>query len=95
MLDLSKLTPEHFDDLIGMQFPLAGSELAFILTAVDRLKSPSPRAQPFSLTLQAPVGARGSQGVYALSHPHLGVIEIFLVPIAPADGFPRFEAVFN
>lgn len=95
VFDLSELKPEHFDDLIGMQIPLTGSELALTLKSVDRLKSPSPRAQPFSLTLQAPINTQGSQGIYTLAHPQLGALEVFLVPIAPVDGFPRFEAVFN
>ena len=95
LFDLSELTPEHFEDLVGMPIPLAGSELVFTLKAVVRLKSPSPRAQPFSLYLQAPTNTIGTQGIYALKHPTLGVLEVFLVPIAPVDGIPGFEAVFN
>lgn len=95
VFDLCELKPEHFEELIGMSIPLSGSELAFTLKAVDRLESPSPRMQPFSLILQAPINATGTQGIYALLHPQLGVLEVFLVPIAPVDGLPSFEAVFN
>lgn len=95
VFDLSELKPEHFDHLVGSPIALAGSEFALTLKSVDRLKSPSPRAQPFSLVLQAPLHASGPQGIYALSHPQLGVLEVFLVPIAPQDGLPSFQAVFN
>lgn len=95
MFDLSKLKPEHFDDLVGEQIAVVDSALALRLVAVERLKSPSPRAQPFSLMLQAPANSRGAQGIYLLQHPQLGVLGIFLVPIAPQDGCPQFEAVFN
>jgi hypothetical protein len=95
VFDLSELKPAHFDDLLGKQIAIVDSALAFTLVAVDRLKSPSPRAQPFSLTFQAPAQARGTQGIYRLQHPQLGVLDIFLVPIAPQDGRPQFEAVFN
>lgn len=95
MPDLSELQPEHFESLLGQELPIVDSPLAFTVGAVDRLKSPSPRGTPFSLTLKAPPRARGGQGLYRLQHPQLGEIEIFLVPIAPVDGVPLFEAVFN
>lgn len=95
MFDLAELGPQHFDDLLGSEIAIVDSEFTFILKSVDRLKSPSPRGEPFSLTLQAPANARGAQGVYNLQHPQLGVLALFLVPISPIDGQPLFEAVFN
>ena len=95
MFDLADLKPEHFSDLIGTEFPIVDSELALVLRAVDRLKSPSPRGDPFSLRFDSPANARGGQGIYRLGHPQLGILEIFLVPVAPVDGRPQFEAVFN
>ncbi len=95
VFDLSELKPEHFDDLVGQPIAVVDSALALKVVAVERLKSPSPRAQPFSLILQAPANTRSVQGIYQLQHPQLGVLGIFLVPIAPQEGFPQFEAVFN
>lgn len=95
MFDLAELGPEHFDNLIGTEIAIVDSELTFVLKSVDRLKSPSPRGEPFSLTLQAPANAKGTQGIYNLQHPQLGVLAMFLVPIAPKDDHPLFEAVFN
>lgn len=95
MFDLAELKPEHFIDLIGSEFPIVDSELGFVLRAVDRLKSPSPRGVAFSLSFEAPANSSGGQGIYHLRHPQLGVLEIFLVPVAPVEGRPQFEAVFN
>ncbi|MFZ1222310.1 MAG: hypothetical protein WAR01_03615 [Dokdonella sp.] len=95
MFDLAELGPQHFDDLIGTRFAIADSELALTLRAVERYRSPSPRGPAFSLTFAAPANTRGTQGTYRLIHPRLGELAIFLVPIAPVDGVPQFEAVFN
>ena len=95
MFDLTQLGPDHFDGLIGTEIAIVDSDFAFTLKSVDRLQSPSPRGQPFSLTLAAPANVRGMQGIYHLEHPELGALAIFLVPIAPRDGQALFEAVFN
>jgi hypothetical protein len=95
VFDLAELKPEHFDGLIGTPFPIVDSEWALVLRAVDRLKSPSPRGEPFSLSFEGPAHTRGVQGIYRLQHPELGILEIFLVPLAPVDALPQFEAVFN
>ena len=95
MFDLAQLKAEHFESLIEVGMPIADSDFALTLKAVDRLQSPSPRGEPFSLIFAAPARTRGEQGVYHLQHPLLGVLAMFLVPIASPDGQPRFEAVFN
>lgn len=95
MFDLSQIKPDHFETLIGAPLPLADSEFVFTVQAVTRLTSPSPRAEPFTLSLLAPPGTRGDQGIYMLRHPQLGPLSIFLVPVAVVDGRACFEAVFN
>lgn len=95
MFDLSQIKPGHFEDLVGASLPLADSEFAFTVQAVKRLASPSPRAEPFTLSLLAPAGTRGGQGIYTLLHPQLGPLSVFLVPVAVLDGRTCFEAVFN
>ena len=50
---------------------------------------------PFSLLFDGPGPDVLSQGIYRLSHPKMGEVEIGLVPIAQhASGF-RYQAVFN
>ncbi|MBL8297028.1 MAG: hypothetical protein JNN30_01665 [Rhodanobacteraceae bacterium] len=95
MTDLNDLKPEHFEHLIGQAMPIVDSEFAFEINAVERLKSPSPRGAPFSLLLLAPARTRGGQGVYHLTHPELGVLPLFLVPIDMVGDRTRFEAVLN
>ena len=95
MLDLEQMKPAHFEGLVGEEFAIVDSPLSLTLTSVVRIKSPSPRGEPFSLIFAAPKNASGGQGIYRLRHATLGTLEIFLVPIAPTDGYPQFEAVFN
>jgi hypothetical protein len=93
--DLTQITPEDFESLCGSELPLANTEHRLKVQSIERLRSPSPRAVPFSVTLLAPAGTRGDQGIYTLVHPTLGALELFLVPIEPRDGHSRFEIVFN
>lgn len=95
MFDLTDLKPEHFENLIGQTLPVVESTFGFEISAVERLKSPSPRGTPFTVTLLAPSQTRGGQGVYHLEHPELGTLSLFLVPIDIVQGRARFEAVLN
>jgi hypothetical protein len=95
MHDLSLIVPEDFETLLGSELPLAGTEHALEVALVERLPSPSPRAEPFSVTLLTPQGLQGHQGEYVLVHPRLGELSLFLVPIEPKDGRSRMEIVFN
>ncbi|MCB1560037.1 MAG: hypothetical protein KDI75_02885 [Xanthomonadales bacterium] len=73
-----------------------GSRLSLRLHGVSPLGAHGPRpVPPFSAILIAPDGTQLAQGVYALEHPTLGQLELFLVPIAPKDGQPAYEIVFN
>ena len=52
-------------------------------------------ARSFSLLFRAPANHRIPQGTYAILHPELGSLDIFMVPIrADKNGF-HLEAVFN
>jgi hypothetical protein len=95
MFDLKDLTAEHFQPLVGSGIAIDSTDQSLIVEAVDLIKSPSPRGQPFSVTLRAPAGMSGPQGIYNLVHPDLGVLPVFLVPIETKNGSLRFEAVFN
>lgn len=95
MFDLTDLKPEHFESLIGQSLPIADTDFAFEIGAVERLVSPSPRGTAFSVILLAPPQTRGDQGIYNLQHPELGVLPLFLVPIDVQKGRTRFEAVLN
>ena len=56
----------------------------------------APRPDPFVLTFVGPPDRLLDQRIHRLSHPVLGELEIFLVPIGPGgDARLRYEAVFN
>ena len=50
--------------------------------------------ESFSLLFEGPKHRPLPQGVFELSHPGLGMLEIFLVPVG-VDGARHYEAVFN
>ncbi len=63
--------------------------------AVDALPPHRLRAEPFSLVLRGPRAPALPQAIYALTHPRLGKIELFLVPIGQDAQGLRYEALFN
>jgi hypothetical protein len=93
--DLSQIVPEDFESLRGCELPLADTGYSLMVQSIERLNSPSPRQAPFSVTLLAPPGMSGKQGMYTLIHPTLGALSLFMVPIQPQDGRGRLELVFN
>ena len=94
MLDLATLTPEQFDPLIGTRFALNDTADVLELLEVNRLKSPSSRAQPFSLIFTSRTH-RLLQDTFRLAHAELGEFELFIVPLQPDARGPLYEAVFN
>lgn len=94
MLDLATLTPEQFDPLVGQRFAVNGTADVLALLDVARLKSPSPRTQPFALIFTSHTH-RLTQATFRLAHPALGEIDVFLVPLQPDARGPLYEAVFN
>ncbi len=51
--------------------------------------------ESFSLMFQAPETWRHPQGIYRLTHPAVGDLELFLVPIGPNGQGMQLEAIFN
>lgn len=94
MIDLATLAPELFDPLVGTAFSVNGNADVLELLEVERLKSPSSRAQPFSLLFTSKTH-RLSQATFRLAHPQLGTIDVFIVPLQPDARGPLYEAVFN
>ena len=53
------------------------------------------RKQPFSIWLEGGEPGEISQGTFAFEHETLGTFEMFIVPRAPLNGVPQYEAAFN
>ncbi len=49
----------------------------------------------FSILFHGPADKFMPQHIYKLSHPRLGVREIFLVPVSQDNGGFQYQAVFN
>ena len=95
---LDRLSLEDFLPLVGTKVAVSafGHAARMTLREAAAIKSPSPRATaPFHLVLCAPPASRMPQGMFRFTHPKLGDIEMFAVPIGPdGDGF-CYEIVFN
>jgi hypothetical protein len=96
---LDKVTKETFEPVKGGVFELSlgeGQTVPLELAAVlgTGLQGLANREQ-FSLHFRGPASPALSQRIYRLSHPQLGTLEIFLVPIGRDPGGMTYEAVFT
>jgi hypothetical protein len=101
--DLASLTAASFENLGGQNFEARTTEAAegtetipLSLERVTRFGGPnSGGRQPFSLIFRGPASPVLPQGIHHLTHPDLGALEIFLVPLDPGGHGSVYEAVFN
>src|SRR5436189_4905234 len=94
------LAPEDFRSLekpLILDVRIADAVVAVELAveSVNSLPSHRLRAAPFSLMLRGPRNPMLPQATYALRHPTLGAIQLFLVPIGQDANATRYEATFN
>lgn len=103
-VDLARATQETFAPHVGSRFAVAladrpdarGGVLELELCAIEALRASqdAPRV-PFALRFRSPAVTRYlPQRIYALAHPVLGTLEIFLVPLGADAVGMRYEAVF-
>lgn len=97
---LDRLTSRDFSGLVGELFEVTapdGERLELTLIEVGESGSAPPGVAraPFFVHWRGPGHRLLSQGTYPIAHAGLGLLELFIVPIAKeADGF-RYEAVFS
>jgi len=94
-------TLKEFQAHVNSVFTLAvedGTELGLVLVSAERVSTPagaSPGSdRPFSLLFRGPSDHPFEQSIKTLSHPEMGTLQIFLVPIQPNNEGPLYEAVF-
>jgi uncharacterized protein DUF6916 len=98
---LDELRAGHFEDRVGEAFricvPELGEPLDGELVEVDtpQVAVPDDWRAPFSLVFRGPPEPVLPQGLYAIDHDELGVLELFIVPIARKDDGVRYQAVFS
>lgn len=93
------LTHDHFAGREGQRFGLTdGPELVLVQTTLgDQPGGRGPTGEErlqFSLVFGGPGDQALSQGTYALTHPELGELHLFLVPIGQGEEGIRYEAAF-
>ena len=98
---LEKLTKEDFSRHAGATFRLETSPGATVDVTLVETKDLSlgneaaSRRSPFSLLFRGPRSPVLPQHIYALDHPELGRLEIFLVPVREDRDGVEYEAIFN
>ncbi len=96
---LDRLDAASFASLVGQQVTVAAADAvaSWEVVQVKPLAAPSPRpVAPFSVLLRDP-GAKASwpQGLYRLTHPEHGDLDLFVVPLGPDGDGMRYEITFN
>ena len=101
MLDLATASRSHFAACVGQRFEIPASPgsiaIAIELAEVRPLggAAPGTTREPFALTFRGAPALRLPQRIYRLENATLGILEIFLVPIAGDATASHFEAIFN
>lgn len=93
------LTLEHFAECVNDSFiSLSDDNAAFVLLEAGLLQGATPEAMqrvPFSLLFHNSSAILFEQKIFQMQHAVLGVMGIFLVPVArDSHGF-LYQAVFN
>ena len=95
--DLAALAIDHFTPHRDAAFELAAANATVPLTLVkvEKIGDSRRAGGAFSLLFAAPAGTSLPQAIYSVTHPSLGVMEIFLVPIGPLSGRTGYQAIFT
>jgi hypothetical protein len=95
-VDLAAVRIEDFAQHVDGAFELriGGDAVPLKLARVDPAGNSGRPGGAFSLIFVAPKGPWLPQAIYPVTHPALGTMEIFLVPIGQASGGNGYQAVF-
>jgi hypothetical protein len=94
------LMPEDFASLtcpltVSVKVGEVITTIELTVLSVEPRPSHRFRDAPFSLMLSGPRNPSLPQGTYAVQHPELGVIELFLVPAGQDAQFTQYAVTFN
>ena len=99
MLDLATASRSHIAACVGQRFEIPASPGPIIIELAEvrplGAAAPGTTREPFALTFRGAPALRLPQRIYRLENATLGILEIFLVPIAGDATASQFEAVFN
>lgn len=94
---IEQLKRQDFEQLAPGSLLVVHGEQMATLTVVEArdLPSPSQRQAPFAIVLEGPRDPFLPQAIHPIQHPVLGLLELFIVPIARDDLHTRYEVIFN
>jgi hypothetical protein len=102
---MKRLDTQRWQALQGTLFTLEPAQREWSVTLrLDGVRELAARGSPaeplhcYSLLFsqQAPERGHATQGVYQLSHPELGMQELFIVPLGPSPVAPMtYEVIMN
>lgn len=104
--DLGALTLADFEPAVGEPFVLpvgtfAGYDQPVTITLIAAKAGPiypgqpPERRQPFGLIFRGEPHVSLEQGMYPFEHARLGLLTLFIVPIARTGDTLEYEAIFN
>lgn len=96
---LDALTVDAFEPAIGEVFVLddeRSGRLELELLEARTIDGGAPEGQrtPFSLLFRGPGEPTLPQRIYRMTHPSIGALEIFIVPVARDAAGVSYEAIF-
>lgn len=94
---IEQLTRKDFAGLAegSLAIEHEGARLPMRVAELQDLPATPTRPEPFSMVLEGPSDPFLKQGIRKVVHPSLGVIELFMVPIARTREHAKYELIFN
>lgn len=92
-----QLRPAMFTEYVNTLFEVSddpAQTLGLTLTSIVE-HTKTERQEVFSLFFHGPSALFLPQGIHKLKHSHMGVLELFLVPVGQDKDGIQYEAAFN
>ena len=92
------ITHHVFESILGEVVDLRSEVIQFRakVESINLLRqNPGQQRQPFSVELIADSIDDYRQQIYIMTHPELGEISLFAVPLGPEKDGMRYQVVFN
>lgn len=95
--DIATLRIDHFEPHLDAVFEMRSPAgmVPLKLAKAESCGQARREGGAFSLLFVAPSGSWLPQAIYPVTHPALGSIDIFLVPVGPVEGGNGYHAVFT
>ena len=94
-------TVNDFSSLVGQRFDLRTEDGVSSYATLIEANSPKTRRalrfrrEHFSVVFDIPDSVELAQGQYRISHPKIGSMDLFMVPVDLPEKYNRLEAVFT